>query len=74
MGGEVTVLVWFCRAAERAGIGEEPKASSSVPRDVESLRREDGGGVLAGDDFWGEMDLARSTECNQLVSAHFQHR
>lgn len=55
-GGDVTVLVWVCRAAERAGIGE----GSCMPWDVESLRRADGGGVLIGDDFWGDMDLARS--------------
>lgn len=48
-GGEVIVLVWSCRAAERAGIGEETR--SSVLWDVECLRREDGGGVFAGDDF-----------------------
>jgi hypothetical protein len=47
--GDVIVVVWFCRAAESPGIGEE--VWSSVPWDVESLRREDGGGVLAGDDF-----------------------
>lgn len=47
---------WFCSLAERSGIGDD----ASVGWDVESLWRADGGGVLAGDDFCGEMDRARS--------------
>lgn len=27
-----------------------------------------GDGVLAGDDFWGEMDLARSVDCKSKIS------
>lgn len=41
-------------------MGEDAKAGDSMGWDVDSLRRAEGGGVLAGDDFWGEMDLARS--------------
>jgi hypothetical protein len=45
-----------------ASMGEE----SSLRCPELRLRLTDGGGVFAGDDFWGEMDLARSaTKCKQ---------
>lgn len=42
------------------GMGEDAKAGDCAAWVVDSLRRAEGGGVLAGDDFWGEIDLARS--------------
>lgn len=50
-------IMWFWRAAERSGMVE---AVASSIWGVGSLRRAEGGGVLAGEDFCGEMDLARS--------------
>lgn len=41
-------------------MGDEAEVVASSAWGVGSLRRAEGGGVLAGDDFWGEMDLARS--------------
>lgn len=46
-----------CSFAERSGIGEDAKLKGS-PDCIVLLRF--AGGVLAGDDFWGDMDLARS--------------
>ena len=43
--------------------GDEDRFTPSGPCDV-PMRWETGGGVFAGDDFWGEIDLARSSERN----------
>lgn len=48
-----------CRRGEKSGRGDGADGASSAGR-FASKRRAEGGGVFAGDDFWGEMDLARS--------------
>lgn len=64
-------IVWFCKANEKSGVGEEARAGDSAAWGADSLRRAEGGGVLAGEDFWGEMDLARSVRygINKWVSS-----
>lgn len=43
-------------------MGDWAEAGASSAAKLGSLRRAEGGGVLAGDDFCGEMDLARSVQ------------
>lgn len=48
------------RPGERSGLGDGADIGASSACRFVSKRRAEGGGVFAGDDFWGEIDLARS--------------
>lgn len=53
-------------------MGEEASDGESATWGAASLRRAEGGGVLAGEDFWGEMDLARSVRAQNQQIVRFR--
>lgn len=51
-----------CRGVAKSCMGDEADIGASPAGRFKSKRRAEEGGVFAGDDFWGEMDLARSIQ------------
>ena len=54
-----------------------PGEARLVPSEAEGrmpTRWEEGDGVFAGDDFWGEIDLARSAGTSTLSALSLRHR